>query len=390
MLATRRRQYWRGTPLSLMAETMVVSRPPAQIVATGSAATNGAQRLSTPERLITAYFTAIPLLWLLGLLLPSALLLVFGILVVYVRSRRAVLIAIPWALVALSQVISVLTNMVAQSQPAIMFLKHLLSSYVLGWIVLAAAICIGASGMIRPQVFSHAVARIGFAYVILAIPAYIIAFTSSAPFLFFLSPAGYLVPATMNARNFSFGIFVYKWEDFLGTFMPRLGLFFPWSTAGGYAGLFLVLILLNEPNARRRRLGVSAGVFMVFASMSRLAIVALAACVTLRCFFALSRRMQVVLAVLIVSLMVALAAVVESPTALISQLNAEFEAARPGSNEARDLIYAMTWDAIREAPLLGHGWPGESTMAPDNSIFGEDAPFMVIGSHSTISGLIYK
>jgi hypothetical protein len=257
--------------------------------------------LSTPERWVCGYFTVLPLLWMAGLNLPGALAVTFGTLVFFVRSRRSLLLALPWLLVALAQTAAILANMIDQQQPLTMLAKHALSSYMLGWYVLWAALCVGASGILSARAFVRAVARIAFAYVILAVPAYLIALTSRAPFLVILSPVGHLLPAHSPATVFSFSMFVYVWEDFFGVLLPRLSLFFPWSTAAGYAGIFLVFIMLSEANVRRRRVGIAAAVFMIIASMSRLAWAAFVVCVAFRWFLQLPGRVQVILAAVVLA-----------------------------------------------------------------------------------------
>ena len=349
------------------------------------------RELSTPERWICGYFSALPLLWLVGLNLPVALIVTFGTLALYVRSRRAYLVSLPWLLVALAQTAAIVVNMWAAHQPPIMLAKHALSSYMLGWYVLWASICIGASGIIDAVAFVRAVARIAFAYLLLAIPAYAIALTFKAPFLILLSPVGHLLPADSPARIFSFSLFVYVWEDFFGVLMPRLSLFFPWSTAAGYAGIFLTLLLLSERSSRRRRAAIGCALFMILASMSRLAWVAFVACVAFRGFLALPRSARFVIGCLALACGAGMMIGGVPFDRIEDTARAKFDAARPGASQAREAVYVATWRGIRESPWLGHGWPGESTMAADpNSISGADNATMVVGSHSTVSGLIYK
>ncbi|MBA3345743.1 MAG: O-antigen ligase family protein [Gemmatimonadales bacterium] len=347
--------------------------------------------MTTPERWICGYFTALPLLWLLGLMLPVALLVVFGTLVRFVQSPRSYALSLPWLLVALGQSVAVAYNMVEQSQPAVMLAKHALSSYLLGWYVLWASICIGTSGLIRPEVFVRAVARIGFYYVLLALVAYPIALLSDAQFLFLVSPVGRLMPPDLSATNFSFGIFVYAWDNLFGAVLPRLGLFFPWTSVGGYAGIFLIFITANEAEPRLRRLAIFSGVFMVLASLSRLAWVTCVACLAFRWFLGWRSQARYLGATLGLAAAVLGVITLGTPDEAVHEASAALESARPDASQARNFIYGATWKAIDDAPVIGHGWPGGAVIADvSDTLFGGGGPSMVIGSHSTVSGLIYK
>ncbi|MBA3522362.1 MAG: O-antigen ligase family protein [Gemmatimonadales bacterium] len=347
--------------------------------------------MTTPERWITGYFTALPILWLLGLLLPVALLVVFGTLVRFVRSPRSYALSLPWLFVALGQSVAVGYNMVEQGQPVLMLAKHALSSYVLGWYVLWASICIGASGLVRPGVFVRAVARVGFYFVLLGLVAYAIALLSDAPFLFLRSPVGRLMPPELAATNFSFGIFVYAWDNLFGTVVPRLCLFFPWTSVAGYAGIFLIFITANEAEPRRRRLAVLSGLFMVAASLSRLAWVACVACLAFRWFLGWRSQTRYLGAAFGLAVAVLGVIIVGTPDEAVREASEAIESARPDASQARNFIYGATWKAIDDAPVIGHGWPGGAAVADvSDSLFGGGGPSMVVGSHSTVSGLIYK
>lgn len=347
--------------------------------------------MTTPERLIFGYFATLPLLWLLGLMLPVAVAAVFGVLLGFARSRRGLLAGFPWLLVALAQTISVLFNMIEQSEPLLMLAKHMLSAYVLGWYVLWASVTIGACGLIRTQVIIQASAKVGLYYFLLALVAYPIALISNAPYLFVLSPVGHLLPPDMPSTTFSFGIFVYIWEDLFGVLMPRLSLFFPWSTVAGYAGIFLVFIVANHVVRRQARFSIFTGLFMLAASMSRLAWIAFVVCSGFRWMLSRGQLAQYFIASL--GLAVALLVIITAriPETALGGLSDAFDSARPGASQARKFVYAATRKAIGESPVLGHGWPGGPVISATNDqIFGGGTSSLVIGSHSTVSGLIYK
>jgi hypothetical protein len=78
-------------------------------------------------------------------------------------------VAAGWFAVALCQLASVVSNLLAAGQPLWMVLRHVLASYVMGWLTLGAAITIGASGAIRAEVLWRCAARIGTYAVVMAL-----------------------------------------------------------------------------------------------------------------------------------------------------------------------------------------------------------------------------
>jgi O-antigen ligase len=92
---------------------------------------------------------------------------------------------------------------------------------------------------------------------------------------------------------------------------------------------------------------------------------------------------------LVLSLVVFGLLVIWQPGVLIDSLVDPFNEARAGASEVRNEVYEANWIGFYKAPLFGHGWPGESVVEND-PVFGDDAALIVVGSHSTISGLLYK
>ena len=70
-------------------------------------------------------------------------------------------------------------------------------------------------------------------------------------------------------------------------------------------------------------------------------------------------------------------------------LEQKLEQSRPGASESRNDVYEASWIGIYQSPILGHGWPGAAT-EENGSVYGVDENPMVVGSHSTVSGLLYK
>jgi O-antigen ligase len=186
---------------------------------------------------------------------------------------------------------------------------------------------------------------------------------------------------------------LYNWEELFGVALPRLSLLFPWTTAMGFGGLCLVYVTANEPNRRRRRWAMASGVFMVIASMSRLAALGLLLSAGLRLVLALPRALQALLVAVGVSALAATALVstlvAGSPLAASEALATRFDALRPSATRSRDLVYEATRDGLAEAPLLGHGWPGEAVYPEDFPQVMQGGGTMVPGSHSSYLGVLY-
>jgi O-antigen ligase len=161
----------------------------------------------------------------------------------------------------------------------------------------------------------------------------------------------------------------------------------------GFGGLCMVLIAVNDPERRRRRFGVASGAFMVLASMGRLAAFNLVACLALRTYLCWTRRVQVLAlsAAAMLALAVPTVSIVwlGSPLAFRERLEDDFNAMRPSATRSRDLVYEASWDGFYQAPLLGHGWPGEAVYPEDFPQVMQGGGTMVPGSHSTTIGLLY-
>ncbi len=346
-----------------------------------------------PERVVLAYFTLLPLLWVVGLLLPCAVLMVFSIFCSAVRSRSAYALAWPWFVVGGAQLLASTANLVASGEPIILVIRHALASYVLGWFMLGACIAIGASGVVRASVLLRATARVGVYCVALAGLLYLLAVAHGERYLHVLTPIGRLLPVSLPSTSFFFGMLLYNWEELFGVMLPRLSLLFPWTTAMGFGGLCLIYVTVNEPERWRRRWAVASGVFMVIASMSRLAALGLLLSAALRLALTLPRALQALLVAGAVSALAATAlvstVVAGSPLAAADALAAHFDDLRPSATRSRDLVYEATRDGLADAPWLGHGWPGEAVYPEDFPQVMQGGGTMVPGSHSTYLGLMY-
>jgi hypothetical protein len=344
------------------------------------------------ERTVTAYFTVLPLLWVTGLLLPVALLMTF-ILFRRCASRRAVALAWPWFAVGGCQLVSVVANLSAEGQPLFLVLRHVLASYVMGWFALGAAIAIGASGALRAEVLWRGAARLGLYAFVMAVVLYPIALVYPERYLHILTPIGQLLPVSLPSTSFFFGMLLFNWEELFGVSLPRLSLFFPWTTALGFGGLCLIFVAVNDLDRRRRRRAIGSGLFMVLSSMSRLSFAALLAAVSVWWFLRRTRRTQIAVIAFAVAAITAVVIVstawLGTPDGVVTAAGNRFENLRPSASKSRELVYEQTWAGFWQAPVLGHGWPGEAVYPEDWPQVMQGGGTMVPGSHSTFLGLLY-
>jgi hypothetical protein len=264
---------------------------------------------------------------------------------------------------------------------------------VLGWFLVGGCIAIGASGAIRPQPFLRAVSRLGFYSVAAAPFLYGLALILGGDHLHVLTPIGLLLPLSFPSTSTFFGNLLYVWEDFFGMTLPRLSFLFPWATAMGFGGICLVWVAASDTDTRRRRLAQASGVFMVFASMSRRAIVVLLVCPIARVIQALPRgvRFVIVPSGIAVAGALLLGSTLSSgqPFGMFGQVLEDLREVRPGATQARDRVHDATVLGVDESPLFGKGWPGEPVYPEDFPQVMQGTGTMVPGSHSTYLGLWY-
>ena len=337
-----------------------------------------------------AYFIAIPVLWVLGLTLPVALLLMLAAGGATLRNRAALRQAWPWYAVAAAQLISVLANWALLDRSPGGLGKHLLSSYVSGWVMLGAAISAGAGGMLSLPTLARLWSRIAWSWLLLAVPAAAVAFAMGEGSLRINSPAGFLVPDSLPSKTFAFSMYIFSWDDLFGIAWPRIILFFPWANVLGMAGIAFVLAGLGDADRKRRCTLVAIGTLMVAACLGRLPIVLLFLSVGLHVWLGLSAAKKLLSAFVGCGLTASLALASGSPAEMLTRVDDTFQGARVGSSEVRSEIYAANWRGFYDAPLVGHGWPGEPVFERNQDDEAAAAAGMVVGSHSTISGLLFK
>lgn len=132
---------------------------------------------------------------------------------------------------------------------------------------------------------------------------------------------------------------------------------------------------------------------MVFASMSRSAIVVLLLCTAARVFLAFPRAVQLVIVPtgIAVACAVLLGSTLSSgqPLGVFGPVLEDLREGRPGATQARDRIHDATVLGVDESPLFGKGWPGEPVYPEDFPQVMPGTGTMVPGSHSTYLGLWY-
>ena len=339
---------------------------------------------------VVIYFAVFPLLWVTGLALPIALILMPAAAVVSLRTPGAFRYAWSWYAVGFAQLLSVLINWVLVEGSASTLVKHVFSSYISGWFLLGAAISTGASGLVPLAAATTALSRIACYWAVLAVPATAAALLSSLPSLTFVTPIGRLLPGSLPSKSFSFSVFVFAWDELFGLELPRIVLLFPWANILGVAGIAVTLAGLAERGPRRWRLP-AIGIAMISASLGRLPILALAVVLVLRAWLGLPTISARVLSVTIpLWSATAVALAIGLPSDLIKKTNEAIAEGRPGSSQVRAEVYEGSWRGFYDAPFIGHGWPGEAVIDAEEGAFGGVGGGAVVGSHSTISGLLYK
>jgi hypothetical protein len=323
------------------------------------------------------FFT--PLLWVLGALTLCAVLMVVRL--IWERWPRGVainLVVLSWLSIAVVQAITSILYSVTVGD-FLGQLHNLVSFAVVGWIFGAMIIAVGSAQRLADERTVRAVCWLGIymlALSALAVPLKLLGFTPAG---FQMTPIGLLLPESPAARFYT-SVVIFMQEDTFGEKTSRLMLFFPWYTALGLGGLSVVFISALERNWKWRWVSVLGGVVATVFSWSRIAIVCLVLVGAFSIFLKLPRVVKIlsVCAVLVVFY----GALIQGfdPITEYDRLQGDVDAARPGSNEARDLIYAKSWDGFLQSPYFGNGLNFPQALKTEP---------IAIGSHSTTYGLLY-
>jgi hypothetical protein len=323
--------------------------------------------VSTPvqaAQLVSLYLVVTPVLWLLGLLTIAGAALVLWLAAARCPDdRRIGLLAALWLAVPAAQTFAVIYNWARLGEPGSMLVGHLASFPVVGWLFFAAALAAGQAWRLDSPKVVRGVMVLGGSTLAFSALALGIAAATGLGQLEVTTPVRYLAGANPPpaVEFYATAVFYLGAEASFG--LPRLVLFFPWSTALGFGGICIFFIAFCERQAGWRWLGFVAGVVIVLLSFSRAAAVILPICLLL---FLLLRSGPGMLAA--------------DPVALMHDMMSQINASRAGSSQARDLIYAYSWQGFLDSPLFGQGWIGPSVIRQE---------VLPIGSHSTLYGTLY-
>ncbi len=328
------------------------------------------------HRLYASYFRWLPLLWLAG-----AHVLAMLCLVAVLAWRRwptspgINLLVLAWAAVTVTQALAVVVNWADADLGVAALPGVLLSVTVIGWAILAVGLAVGYSWNLAGPKAVRAVMVLALWILLVGGLGQVYALVSGNDRLFIATPL-WILAGGGHAADFYTLAMVFKQE----TGNNRFILFFPWPTALSLAGIAIMLIATCERDSRWRAIGYAGGLFAVVFSFSRAGIVALPIALSIPLVFRMPAAVLAALAAAGFAVLIAMTLNAVGPGDVIALVMERFTEARPGSSQARDLVYAESYRAFLEAPIWGWGWVGPSVLVE------EELP---IGSHSTFFGTLY-
>jgi hypothetical protein len=335
--------------------------------------------LGGPEAYIRWFTLFTPLLWLCGLLMPAAMLLLLGLLGrISPRKYLTDWLVLSWWLVSAVQSVAVLFNWADSTESMGFLVRQLLSFTTSGWFVLGAALAVGKYSRFDSKQLVRCASIIGLYIIIFGIIAFFIYKQSGDQAKFIATPFGFVLPE-MSLQRFFFTVRFYSFEEMFGVMLPRLVLFYPWPLVLSFAGIGLFFMSINENSQPWKYLGVTGAVVAILASMGRMGVIAVV--LNLLIYFWAKLRTPVKWATVIICSTVLLSGLIlHEGSGVIGKTVQGIEASREGSTDARRLGYDLTWAAILKSPVIGYGWVGD--------LISEEIP-MPLGSHSTILGILY-
>ncbi len=330
-------------------------------------------------RLFQNFCLYTPILWGLGTLTLCAALMVLRL--AWARWPRGVAIntvVCGWLLIAVVQAITSTIHGLSVGH-FMAELPNVGSFAVIGWGFGALIIAMGSAHRLASPRTVRMVAWLGLYMLVLSCFAVPLRMAGITPPGLQVTPLGLLLPATNTARFYTSAV-LFMPESTFGENTARLILFFPWYTALGLGAVSVVLISTLEKNRMWRFTSMLGGTIATIFSWSRIAIFCLIAVGAFLAFMRLPRGPRVALAcTAAVGLFAAMVAGFD-PLHAYNSTQSAVDAARSGSNMARELIYSKSWEGFLESPYFGNGllFPPALRTEP-----------IAIGSHSTIYGLLY-
>lgn len=339
-----------------------------------------------PGLLFGAILRFTPLLWLSGVL---AFCTPLAIVYTFFRERCWKHLADPavagWFAIAAAQAFSTIINWGNTEAGIGSLLYRFCSAPISGWIFLGSLLAIGKRIRFSvPDRFARRVATLGVYLLCLGAPLLAAGFLLGITDLEWLTPVGRLIPASLPSARFEFTAQFLIVDDFVGQTLPRLVLFFPWPTCLGFAGSAILFISLAADTTALTLVGRLGGIFAVFASTSRAAIVGTFIALGVYGILHLPRRRRPAAifagtTLVLLCLSLPMLFLVDTGSFLAGTTNS-VSSLRQDSSSARESLYQETFRRSLREPYLGHGWQGD--------ILQDTIPLNV-GSHSTLYGLFY-
>jgi len=241
-----------------------------------------------------------------------------------------------------------------------------------GWALMALFPLAGAVLPIRREILVRGQCVVGLWILILA-PMLLVAPYIGLPERIFVSP----LKVVGGPGPEYFTVFLYTFDPSSGA--PRWQFYAPWSPFAALLGVIMVLFALEEDNRRWKAIGVSAGVFLILASKSRMGLVGLVACPAIPRLLRLSAQSwawQGLAGCLVVASMIADGLISSAQSSIRA-----FKSARSDSTRVRATLQRIATERWQgEAFWFGHG-----RVAPGSHI----VEYMPIGSHHTWYGLLF-
>jgi hypothetical protein len=336
--------------------------------------------LGGPEAYIRWFILCTPFLWLVGLILPAAMILLFGLLWrIPARKYLSDWVVLAWWMVSVVQAAAAFFNWIDSPESVGFLIRQFSSFTTTGWFVLGAALAVGKYSHLDSKELVRDASIIGLYYIIFGIISFIIYINYRLTAHFLATPFGYLLPEKMSLTKFYFTTSFYTIEDLFGMMVPRLVLFHPWPLILSFAGVGLLFMTIYENSKFWKYIGITGALVAIIGSMGRMGVIAVVLSLMIY-FWAKSRTRTKWALVVICSTVLLLSVILDLGSMVIDRTVQKIESSREGSTDARRLGYELTWAAIRKSPVIGYGWVGD--------LISEEIP-MPLGSHSTILGLLY-
>lgn len=241
-----------------------------------------------------------------------------------------------------------------------------------GWALLALFPLIGAVLPIRRAILVRGQCVVGLWTLILA-PILLLAPYVGLPERIFTSP----LKAVGGPGPEYFSVYFFTWDP--ASWTPRWQFYAPWSPFAALLGVVMLLFALEERAPFWRRVGIAAGLLMIFASKSRMGLVGVVACTIGPRMMPLILRGWAWQAV--AGLVASLAIVGGTVATAASDFVSAFKGARADSTRVRETLQRIASERWQnEAFWFGHG-----TVHPGSHA----VEYMPIGSHHTWFGLLF-